>query len=64
MDKHGNTKSMLGNKNAMHGDELLSAVITFRCTSRLKSAAVIAAKKEGMKLQHWLIKMIEENTNK
>lgn len=50
------------NKNAQKGDESMTSMISFRCTPRLKSGAVKAAQKEGMKLQEWLTKLIEENT--
>lgn len=51
-----------GNKNAQIGDEAMTSMISFRCTATLKAGAVKAAQAKGMKLQNWLIELIEQNS--
>lgn len=51
-----------GNANALKGDEPMTSMISFRCSPRLKAGAVKVAQREGLKLQQWLTKLIEENT--
>lgn len=64
MKEHGNVRAQIANKNARKGDDAMTAMISFRCHPAIKARAVKTAQKQGVKLQEYLIKLIDENAVK